>query len=54
MSVTITEDKALSLNVSIESLIQDKEKQGFRIIHKYHHPAVGLVVVMKQDYSLTI
>ena len=54
MTVTITEDKALSLNVSIESLIQEKKEQGFRIIQKYHHPAVGLVVVMEQDYSLII
>ena len=50
--VSITEDQALSLNVSISSLIEDKEKQGFREIHRYQHPAVGLVVVMRMDYSL--
>lgn len=54
MTITITEDQALSLSVSMYSLIQEKEEQGFRIMHKYHHPAVGLVVVMQQDYSLTI
>jgi hypothetical protein len=54
MTVEITEDQALGYGVSMLSLIQDKEKQGFRIIHKYHHPGVGLVVVMKQDYSLTV
>ena len=50
--VTITEDKALSLNVSIDSLILEKKEQGFREVSRYHHPAVGLVVVMRQDYSL--
>ena len=50
--VSITEDRALSLNVSIDSLIQDKEKQGYREINRYQHPAVGLVVVMRRDYSL--
>jgi len=54
MTITITEDQALGYGVSMLSLIQDKEKQGFREIHRYHHPAVGMVVVMKQDYSLTI
>ena len=49
---SITEDKALQLNVSIDSLIQDKEKQGYREINRYQHPAVGLVVVMRPDYSL--
>jgi len=52
MTVEITEDQALGYGVSILSLIEDKEKQGFREIHRYHHPAVGLVVVMRQDYSL--
>jgi hypothetical protein len=44
--ITITEDYALQLNVSIESLIQDEEKEGFREINRYTHPAVGLVVVL--------
>ena len=44
--ITITEDYALQLNVSIDSLIQDVEKGGFREINRYHHPAVGLVVVL--------
>ena len=44
--ITITEDYALQLNVSIESLIQDEEKEGFREVNRYTHPAVGLVVVL--------
>ena len=50
--ISITEDRALSLNVSIDSLILDKQNQGFREVHRYQHPAVGLVVVMRPDYSL--
>lgn len=54
--VIITEDYALQLNVSIESLILEKEKQGFREVNRYSHPAVGLVVVLTNapvpDYSL--
>lgn len=44
--ITITEDYALQLNVSIDSLIQDVEKEGFREVNRYTHPAVGLVVVL--------
>ena len=50
--VSVTEDQALGYGVSMSSLIEDKEKQGFREIHRYQHPAVGLVVVMRMDYSL--
>ena len=50
--ITITEDYALQVNTSIDSLILDKEKQGFREVNRYYHPAVGLVVVMRADYSL--
>ena len=50
--ISITEDQALGYGVSMSSLIEDKEKQGFREIHRYQHPAVGLVVVMRMDYSL--
>jgi|694.fasta_scaffold42844_13 hypothetical protein len=54
--ITITEDYALQCNISIDSLILDKEKQGFREVNRYHHPAVGLVVVLTNavvpDYSL--
>lgn len=54
--VIITEDYALQLNVSIESLILEEEKQGFREVNRYTHPAVGLVVVLTNapvpDYSL--
>jgi len=56
IEITITEDYALQCNVSIESLILEKKKQGFREFHRYHHPAVGLVVNMTNkpmsDYSL--
>lgn len=44
--ITITENYALQLNISIDSLIQDKEKEGFREVNRYTHPAVGLVVVL--------
>lgn len=44
--ITITEDYALQLNVSMDSLIQDKEKEGFRQVNTYTHPAVGLVVIL--------
>jgi len=54
--IIITEDYALQLNVSIEFLIQEEEKRGFREVNRYHHPAVGLVVVLTNapvpDYSL--
>jgi hypothetical protein len=54
--ITITEDYALQLNTSIDSLIQDKEKEGFREVNRYTHPAVGLVVVLTNaampDYCL--
>ena len=54
--VIITEDYALQCNTSIESLILEKEKQGFREVNRYTHPAVGLVVVLTDapvpDYSL--
>ena len=54
--VIITEDYALQCNVSIESLILEKEKQGFREVNRYTHAAVGLVVVLTDapvpDYSL--
>jgi hypothetical protein len=54
--VIITEDYALQLNVSIESLILEKELEGFREVNRYSHPAVGLVVVLTNapvpDYSL--
>lgn len=54
--ITITEDYALQLNTSIDSLIQDEEKKGFREVSRYTHPAVGLVVVLTNaampDYCL--
>jgi len=52
MSIQITEDYALQLGVSLTSLIEEKQREGYREIHKYQHPAVGTVIVMKQDYSL--
>jgi hypothetical protein len=52
MIIEITEDQALGYDVSLTSLIEEKEKQGFREIHRYQHPAVGTVIVMEQDYSL--
>lgn len=52
MKIEITEDQALGYGVSLTSLIEEKEKQGFREIYRYQHPAVGTVIVMEQDYSL--
>lgn len=54
--IIITEDYALQLNVSIESLILKEEERGFREVNRYQHPAVGTVVVLTNapvpDYSL--
>lgn len=54
--IIITEDYALQCNTSIESLILEKELEGFREVNRYSHPAVGLVVVLTNapvpDYSL--
>jgi hypothetical protein len=49
---TITEDQAMSMGMEIKDLIHMKCKEGYKVIHEYQHPAVGLVVVMEQDYSL--
>jgi hypothetical protein len=51
-TVYVTEDFALLLNVSIDTLILEKKKQGFREKSRYQHPAVGTVVIMTRDYSL--
>jgi hypothetical protein len=48
----ITEDKSLQLGVSIDSLIEEKVKEGFRESDRYQHEAVGTVVRMVKDYSL--
>jgi len=48
----ITEDYALSIGVDINTLVEEKKQQGFREVYRYIHPAVGIVVVMEQDYSL--
>jgi hypothetical protein len=48
----VTEDKALQLGVSIDSLIEENVKEGFREINRYQHEAVGTVVRMIKDYSL--
>jgi hypothetical protein len=50
--VVLTEDYALELGVSLESLIQEKIKESFRIDKEFDHPAVGQVVYMVRDYSL--
>lgn len=44
--ITITEDYSLQVNKSIDSLVEEAEKEGFREVTRYLHPAVGLVVVM--------
>ena len=43
---------SIQLGVSLTSLIEEKQREGYREIHKYQHPAVGTVIVMEQDYSL--
>lgn len=48
----ITEDYALSVDKPLESLVLEKINQGFRVIYKYQHPAVGMVYVLELDYSL--
>jgi hypothetical protein len=50
--IILIEDDALQLGVSLESLIQEKIKENFRIDKKYNHPAVGQVIHMVRDYSL--
>ena len=52
MKVTITEDQALMLEVSLQSLIDAKIKEGYKVSHTYTHPAVGLVCVLEPDYAL--
>jgi hypothetical protein len=49
MEITITEDQALAYDVSLLDLILDKEKQGFREVFRYQHPAVGTVVIMRNN-----
>ena len=51
-TIYVTEDLALMLNVSIETLVLEKWQQGFREKSRYQHPAVGTVVLMEKDYSL--
>jgi len=50
--IILIEDDALQLGVSLESLIQEKIKENFRIDEEYNHPAVGRVIHMVRDYSL--
>jgi hypothetical protein len=49
---TITEDQAMSMGMEIKDLIHMKCEEGYKVLHQYQHPAVGLVVVMTPDYSL--
>jgi hypothetical protein len=51
-NITITEDQAMSMGIELNDLIHMKCKEGYKVLHKYQHPAVGLVVVMRMDYSL--
>jgi len=50
--ITITEDQALMLNISIQSLAHRYIKMGYKITNTYTHSAVGLVYVLELDYSL--
>jgi hypothetical protein len=51
-TITLTEDYCLSIDKPLYALVEEKTKEGFREVYRYQHPAVGLVVVMEQDYSL--
>jgi len=47
-TINITEDTALGLKVSLESLVKAELAKGYKVIHTYTHPAVGKVYVMKK------
>jgi hypothetical protein len=47
-TINVTEDTALRLNVSLESLVKAELAKGYTVIHTYTHPAVGKVYVMKK------
>jgi len=51
--ITVTEDQALCMEMELGDLLLIKFKEGYRIKHKYQHPAVGLVVVMEDDADLS-
>lgn len=46
--VTITEDTALQLGVSVQSIVDVYSKLGYRIVGAYSHPAVGMVYTMQK------
>jgi len=48
----ITEDYALSVDRPLSFLVEEKISQGYRVLYKYQHPAVGMVYVLELDYSL--
>ena len=50
--ITITEDQALMLNISMQSLAHRYINMGYKITNTYTHSAVGLVYVLELDYSL--
>ena len=50
--IILTEDYALSIQVDLLSIIEEKQREGFRIDKKFNHPAVGQVVHMIRDYHL--
>lgn len=47
-TITVTEDLALQLGVSIQSIVDIYALQGYRIVGSYSHPAVGMVYTMQK------
>lgn len=44
--ITVMEDDSLRLGVSLDSLVKMKKDLGYKVVHTYHHPAVGKCIVM--------
>ena len=47
-TITITEDTALQTGVSIKWVVNVYLQHGYKIIHSYMHPAVGMVYTMQK------
>lgn len=47
-TITITEDTALQLGISIKWIVDIYLQHGYEIISSYMHPAVGMVYTMQK------
>lgn len=47
-TIRITEDTALQTGVSIKWVVNVYLQHGYKIIHSYMHPAVGMVYTMQK------